>query len=101
MSMSSKNPSQDAPKGSPFWSSVKLLLLVVLIALVPIASREIDLDPDNVRLVGRCAAGVGVIVILYALIKQMAKIVTVLAIALLTLAVLVSEGLIDLPRFMS
>lgn len=88
----------DRPQSSPFWSSVKLLLWIVLIAVIPFALRELDLDPDTVRVAGRVMVGLGLALLLYGLVKNIAKLALAVAIALLAFAILVSEGVIDVPR---
>jgi len=90
---------QNPPRRSDFWASVRILLLIVLIAMITMVSQQLDVDPENLKIVGRITVTVGLLVVIYGLIKHISKLITVVAFLLLAGMVLVSEGLIDVPKF--
>ncbi len=90
---------QGAQSKSDFWASVKLLLIIVILILVPLVLRDIQWDEKNLKWISRVVGGACMTLILYGLIKHMARTILVFALALIAFMVLVSEGLIDLPRF--
>ena len=95
--MNSRQPQPSKAK-SDFWGAVKLLLLIILIAMITVLSQQMDMDPASLKIVGRVAVTIGLIVLLYGLIKQLGKVIVVLGLVLLAAMVLVTEGVIDLPR---
>lgn len=89
---------QGAPPRSEFWTSIKLLLIIVILVLIPLVMRDVQWQEENVALVGRIAGALCLTLIAYGLIKHLSRIVLILAVALIAVMVLASEGLIDLPR---
>lgn len=89
---------QGAQPKSQFWGSIRLFLIIVILVLIPIVMWEIDWQEENIRLVGRIVGALCLTLIAYGLIKHMTRVVLILALALIAVMVLVSEGLIDLPR---
>lgn len=98
--MFQKNSSHEVRAKSDFWPSVRLILIIVLICMMPVVMDQMDLHRETLRLVGRTIAGVGVLLIAFALVKEIGKVVAVLAVALLIFMLLVSEGWIQPPRLL-
>lgn len=98
--MFKKNAAHEVKPKGDFWPSVRLLLLIILIGMLPVVMEQLDIQRENLKLVGRCIAGVGVLLIAFALVKEIGKVVAIMAVALLAFMLLVSEGLIEPPRLL-
>jgi membrane-bound ClpP family serine protease len=98
----SKNKSKTTQRGTPpksqFWASIKLLLIIVVLVLIPLSLREFDVQTENLAWIGRIVGAICLTLLLYGLMKHSAKIVMILAGALILFMVLASEGHIDLPK---
>ncbi len=69
-------------------------------AVIPLALEHLEQDRETVRLAGRICAGVGLLVILYGLVRNVFRILTLLVVAALAYMMLVAEGILNLPPFL-
>ena len=91
----------DKKKGESGWKHVALLLLIIVVAvLVPLALERMEHDEETVRTAGRICVGVGLLVILYGLVRNVFRILTLIVVAALAYMVLISEGILELPQFL-
>ena len=98
--MAKRHP-REAKSGFGFVSSVKLLVIIVLIALAAVVCQQIQLDPESLKIVGRVAGGFGLAVLAFGVIKRVGKIVAFAMLAIIAAMLLVSEGVIELPRVLA
>lgn len=83
------------------WKHTLLLLLVVIaVALIPLALERMEYDEETVRSAGRICAGAGLLIILYGLVRNVFRILTLLVATALVYMVLVAEGILELPPFL-
>lgn len=94
----SKQGNPGSQHHSPLASSLKILLIILVLVLIPLSMRELDVQTEHLALIGRIVGALCLTVLVYGLMKQATRIVLILAAALIVVMVLASEGLIDLPR---
>ena len=87
---------QGKPSGSG--KSFKLFAIIVAVLLVPMVMDQVEVDRENVKLVGRIAAGIAVLVFAYGIFSKVMKVLAFAAFLLIGGTVLVSEGQIEAPR---
>ena len=90
--------SNEPKKPGALKKGFKLFLLIVVALLVPIVMDQAEVDPEKVRLVGRVAAGLTILLFLYGIFTKVMKIMGFLALVLIVLVVLVVEGKVKAPR---
>jgi hypothetical protein len=78
--------------------ALKLFLLIILVLLVPVTMDQLEVEREQVRLVGRIAAGSTLLMLAYGLFKKVMKLLAFVVFALITLVVLVAEGEVEAPR---
>jgi uncharacterized membrane protein len=76
----------------------KLLLVILLVLAVPIVMDQVDVDRENVKLVGRIAVGITGLLFVIGLFKKMLKVMAFVVLGLIALVFLVAEGHIKAPR---
>lgn len=81
-----------------FSKSLRLFAIILLVLLVPVVLDQIEVDPETVRLVGRVAGGLTLLLIAYSIFAKVLKVMAFVLIALLTVVVLMSEGAVKFPR---
>jgi len=79
----------------------KLFLLAFLALAVPMVMDQAEVNPETVRLAGRIAAGVTVLLVVYGIFTKMLKVMAFVIVVLLGLVLLVSEGHLHTPRVKS
>jgi hypothetical protein len=87
---------QGKPSGTG--KSIKLFAIIVLLLLVPMVMDQVEVDRENVKLAGRIAAGIAVLVFAYGIFSKVMKVLAFAAFLLIGGTVLVSEGQIEAPR---
>jgi len=92
--MANENQGKPSRVGKTF----KLFLLTFLALCVPVVMDQVEVNPDTVRLVGRIAAGVTVLLVVYGIFTKVLKIMGLVIVGLLVLVFLVSEGHLHAPR---
>jgi hypothetical protein len=85
-------------KRSRIGKAFKLFLLTFLALCVPVVMDQAEMNPDTVRFVGRIAAGVTALLVLYGIFAKVLKIMGFVIVVLLVLVFLVSEGHLHAPR---
>jgi hypothetical protein len=86
------------PQSSQLGKSLKLFLTIFLLLLVPIAMDQTGVERETVRLVGRVAAGLTLVLFGYGVISKLFKVLGFLVVILIGLVVLIAEGQLDVPR---
>lgn len=81
-------------------TTLKLFLIVVILLLVPTTMDQLAVHQETVRTVGRVCIGMALLVFLYGLLTKALRLVGLVALALIVLAALASEGVIDLPQLL-
>ena len=76
----------------------KLILVIVVVLAVPIVMDQVEVDPDNVRTVGRVAVGITGLLFVIGLFKKLLKVMAFVVLGLIALVWLVAEGHIKAPR---
>ena len=89
---------QNQKKPSGLGRVLKLFLLAFLALAVPMVMDQAEVDPEKVRLAGRIAAGVTVLLVLYGIFTKMLKFMAFVIFVILVLVLLVSEGQLRTPR---
>ena len=89
---------QTKKKGGAVAKALKLFALTVVVLLVPLVLDQLEVDPESVKIVGRVAAAVTVVLILYGMFTKLLKFFGFVIAGLTVLVVLVSEGVIKAPR---
>jgi hypothetical protein len=59
---------------------------------------QVEVDPENVRMVGRIAVAITGLLFLIGLFKKMLKVMAFVVLALIALVYLVAEGHVKAPR---
>ena len=90
--------SENQGKPSRIGKTFKLFLLTFVVLCVPVVMDQAEVNPDTVRLVGRVAAGVTALLVLYGIFTKILKIMGFVIVILLALVFLVSEGHVQAPR---
>jgi succinate-acetate transporter protein len=85
-------------KPSRIGKTFKLFLLTFVVLCVPLAMDQAEVDPDKVRLVGRVAAGITALLVVYGIFTKLLKIMGFVIVVLLAMVFLVSEGHMKAPR---
>jgi hypothetical protein len=81
-------------------SAIKLILIVVILLLVPTTMDQLAMHEEQVRLVGRVCLGIALLFFLYGLLTRMLRYLGLVVLALIVVAGLASEGIIDLPQLL-
>jgi len=89
---------ENQPKPKSTGKTFKLILIIVACLLVPIAMDQVDIDREKVRLVGRIAVGVAVLLFAYGLFTKMLKVMGFVVFLLIALVFLVAEGHVKAPQ---
>ena len=90
--------SDKQPKKGGAGKVFKLFALIVLVLLIPLALDQADFDREQVKLVGRIAAGAAGLMFLYGLFTKMLKVLAFVVLLLIGGVLLVSERQIEMPR---
>ena len=85
------------PKGA-LGRAVGHFTMIFVVLLVPVIMDQSDVNPDTVRLVGRIAAGLTLLMLAYSLFSKALKVVGFLLLILLGLVLAMSEGHLKFPR---
>ena len=92
--MSNENQGKPSRIGKTF----KLFLLTFVVLCVPLVMDQAEVNRDTVRLVGRIAAGITALLVVYGIFTKLLKIMGFVIILLLAMVFLVSEGHLQAPR---
>ena len=87
-------------KKKPLISTFKITLVIIALILVPLVMDQLDLNDDDVRTVGRVCAGIAGMFMVYGVFTKLLKVFAVILLAIIALAVLVSENVIEAPHLM-
>lgn len=90
--------SENQKKPGRSGTAIKLFLLILALLAVPIVMDQVEVDRENVRLVGRIAAGATGLLFLYGVFSKVMKVMGFVVIVLIALVVLVAEGALQAPR---
>ncbi|HEX6812081.1 MAG TPA: hypothetical protein VF384_10700 [Planctomycetota bacterium] len=93
--------SEKESKPSAVGKKLKLFLMIFVVLLVPMVMDQAEVDRETVKLAGRIAAGITVVLTAYGLVAKLFKTVIWVIIGLAGLTFLVSEGMIKAPRVTS
>ena len=89
-----------ADKKPTFFSRIKIALVIIGIILVPMVMDQAKMNEEDVKIVGRICGGIAGFFTVYAIIHKTLKIFALIILAIIALAVLVSEGVIEPPYLM-
>ena len=79
--------------------ALKLFGMILLVLLVPLTMDQLDVDREQLKVVGRIAAGVAGLMFVDGLVAKLMKVVGFLVMLLLIgTVVMVSERQIEMPR---
>lgn len=78
--------------------ALKLFLLILVVLLVPMAMDQLEVEREQVQLVGRVAAVTALLMLAYGVFKKVLKLLGFVVLALITLEFLVAEGELKAPR---
>jgi hypothetical protein len=84
----------------PRLGTFRLILIVVILLLVPTTMDQLAMHEEQVRLVGRVCLGIALLFLLYGLLSKALRVTGFVVLALIVLAGLSSEGIIDLPQLL-
>ena len=87
-------------KKKPIFSSFKIALVIIGIVLIPMVMDQAQMNDEDVKVVGRVCGGLAGIFTIYGIITKLLRIFAFIIIAVIVLAVLVSENVIEAPRLM-
>ena len=90
-----------AKKNTTLFSHFKILFVIIIVALIPVIMDQYQMNEGDVRTVGRVCAGLAAVFLVYGIFTKMIRLFSIVIIAIITLAVLISEGVIDPPHFLS
>lgn len=82
------------------FGTVKFILVIIAILLVPLVMDQMDVTEEDVRIAGRICGGIAGLFTLYGILTKMLKVFAFIVVALIALAILVSEGVIEAPKLM-
>jgi hypothetical protein len=82
------------------FSTLKFVLVIIVILLIPMVMEQMEMTEDDVRIAGRICGGIAGLFTLYGILTKVLKVFAFIVVALIALAVLVSEGVIEAPRIM-
>lgn len=82
------------------FSTLKFFLVIIVILLIPLVMDQMEVTEDDVKLTGRICGGIAGLFTLYGILTHALKFVAFIVVALIALAVLISEGVIEAPRLM-
>ncbi|MEZ5276011.1 MAG: hypothetical protein R3F07_06505 [Opitutaceae bacterium] len=85
-------------KKKPFFSRFKIAFVIIAIILIPLVMDQLELSREDVKIAGRVCAGIAGIFTLYGIFTKMLRLFSFVIFALIVLAVLVSEGIIQAPH---
>jgi len=88
---------QKSGKG-PIRRTLRLFLIIFLVLLVPMVMDQIEMSPEHVKLAGRIAAGLAIVLFLYGIFSKLFKVLAFVVLLLIGGVVLVSEGEVKAPR---
>jgi hypothetical protein len=89
-----------ADKKRSLFSGFKILFIIVGVLLIPMIMDQAQMNDEDVKVVGRVCGGIAGIFTLYGIITKLLKFLAVIVLAVIALAVLVSENVIEAPRLM-
>jgi hypothetical protein len=78
--------------------ALKLLGIIVVVLLIPLTMDQFDVDRDQVKIVGRVAAGGSGLLFLYGVFTKLLKVMAFVVLLLIGGVVLVCERQIEMPR---
>jgi hypothetical protein len=78
--------------------ALKLFLLILVVLLVPVTMDQLEVDREQVRMVGRVAAVTALLMLAYGVFKKLLKLLAFVVLALITMEFLVAEGELKAPR---
>jgi hypothetical protein len=81
-------------------SGFKILFVIIAVLLIPMIMDQAKMNDDDVKAVGRVCGGIAGIFTLYGIITRLLRFLAIIVVALIALAVLVSENVIEAPRLM-
>ena len=85
-------------KKKSFLSRFRIAFVIIAIILVPLVMDQLELSAEDVKIAGRVCAGIAGIFTLYGIFTKMLRLFSFVIFALIVLAVLVSEGIIQAPH---
>ena len=85
-------------KKKSFLSRFRIAFVIIPIILVPLVMDQLELSAEDVKIAGRVCAGIAGIFTLYGIFTKMLRLFSFVIFALIVLAVLVSEGIIQAPH---
>jgi hypothetical protein len=88
----------DKKQPGAFGKTVKLFLLIFVVLLVPVGMDQAGLDRETVKMVGRVAAGITVVLCLWGLFKKTLRGLGIVVLVMIGLVFLMSEGHVQAPR---
>ncbi|RKX34902.1 MAG: hypothetical protein DRP71_05555 [Verrucomicrobia bacterium] len=89
-------------KKKPFLSRFKIAIAILGIILIPLVMDQMEISKEDVRLVGRVCAGIAGIFTLYGIFTKLLRVFSFIIIAaVITLTVLISEGVLEAPHLFS
>jgi hypothetical protein len=78
--------------------TLKLFAIIFVVLLVPMVMDQFDMDREDVKLVGRIAAGLAIVLFLYGIFSKLFKVLAFVVLLLIGGVVLVSEDQVKAPR---
>jgi hypothetical protein len=78
--------------------TLKLVGMIVLVLLVPLAMDQFDVDRDQLKITGRVCAGFAGLLFLYGIFTKLLKVMAFVVLLLIGGVVLVSEQQLEMPR---
>lgn len=87
-------------KKKPLISTFKISFVIIAIILVPLVMDQLDLNKEDVKVVGRVCGGIAGLFMIYGVFTKILKVFAFILLAIVALAVLISENVIEAPRLM-
>jgi len=91
-----ENTQTQKPRGL-LAKTLKLFGIIVAILLVPVVLGQLQVSEESVRIVGRVAAAVTLVLFLYGIFAKLLRVLGLVIAGLTVLVVLLSEGVIHAP----
>jgi len=79
-------------------STFQFVLFALVIAVVGPAMHQFDVDKETVKIVGRACAAFALALVVWGMFTKMIKLVGLVLALIVATSVLVSEGVIELPK---